>query len=261
MTQRNQSITDYFDDNQDVVQAVAPKVAQYQRAGGLGVTGTDTRAMASSKINEPDVVAYDRDGAIPLKDDLIMGPLDKYKKYGVFPWKMLIHTLLIVMVTAECLLVVQPEAEFAGSISDQLNQLFLTTDPDGYDPPEIGSRVMLFNIPEVTDYVNRTVTNYFDIKSDEILNEFYPAYDSSGEIVPVDMFIFLLKNNYETAQDIPKLRFSLTPDDLGPFELDQDNLWEFLNEIDYLSLNFDVFTGNDANGSGTTGGCYQFSMS
>ena len=32
---------------------------------------------------------------ISLKDKIVLGPIDRYKKYGHFPWKMMLHLMLI----------------------------------------------------------------------------------------------------------------------------------------------------------------------
>ena len=32
---------------------------------------------------------------ISLKDKIVLGPIERYKKYNHFPWKLLLHMLLI----------------------------------------------------------------------------------------------------------------------------------------------------------------------
>ena len=32
---------------------------------------------------------------ISLRDKIVLGPIDRYKKYNHFPWKMLIHIALV----------------------------------------------------------------------------------------------------------------------------------------------------------------------
>ena len=38
--------------------------------------------------------------SIPFEDDLVLGPLDKYEKYGKFPMKFLIHIIMLLLTTA-----------------------------------------------------------------------------------------------------------------------------------------------------------------
>jgi hypothetical protein len=47
-----------------------------------------------------------------IKERLLMGPVEKYKKYGIFPWKIILHLALMFMSAAEVMLVVQPETNF-----------------------------------------------------------------------------------------------------------------------------------------------------
>jgi hypothetical protein len=38
---------------------------------------------------------------IPLKDSLFLSPIEKYKIYGRFPWKLIIHILLVIATTSQ----------------------------------------------------------------------------------------------------------------------------------------------------------------
>jgi hypothetical protein len=38
---------------------------------------------------------------IPLKESLFLSPLEKYKLYGRFPWKMIIHIALVIATTTQ----------------------------------------------------------------------------------------------------------------------------------------------------------------
>ena len=38
---------------------------------------------------------------MPLKDNLFLSPIEKYKFYGRFPWKMVIHLLLVILTTTQ----------------------------------------------------------------------------------------------------------------------------------------------------------------
>lgn len=44
-----------------------------------------------------------------------------------------------------------------------LNQLFLTDDPESYEPPEIMTHVSIYNIKEFKEFGYRTVENYFSL--------------------------------------------------------------------------------------------------
>ncbi len=41
---------------------------------------------------------------IPLKDSLFLSPIEKYKIYGRFPWKLIIHILLVIATTSQVIM-------------------------------------------------------------------------------------------------------------------------------------------------------------
>lgn len=38
---------------------------------------------------------------MPIRDNLFLSPIEKYKFYGRFPWKMIIHLLLVILTTTQ----------------------------------------------------------------------------------------------------------------------------------------------------------------
>lgn len=36
---------------------------------------------------------------MPIKDKILLGPIEKYRKYNRFPWKFLFHIIMLVMTT------------------------------------------------------------------------------------------------------------------------------------------------------------------
>ena len=43
---------------------------------------------------------------IPLKDKLYLSPIDKYRLYGRFPVKMILHFLLIIATASQVILII-----------------------------------------------------------------------------------------------------------------------------------------------------------
>jgi hypothetical protein len=43
----------------------------------------------------------EKNKTMPLKDTLFLSPIEKYKFYGRFPWKMIIHLLLVILSTTQ----------------------------------------------------------------------------------------------------------------------------------------------------------------
>lgn len=38
---------------------------------------------------------------MPIRDNLFLSPIEKYKFYGRFPWKMVFHLLLVILTSTQ----------------------------------------------------------------------------------------------------------------------------------------------------------------
>lgn len=135
----------------------------------------------------------------------MLGPLDKYVKYGRFPWKFIVHIIMLMLTVAMYFIVLSPDLHYSTAFYAQLYQQFMTTTPEDFTPPMNNPDVMLYNITELKLFVNRTVTNYYNIASDENLDFFLPNTDADGFVVPVLMFLTLFD------ADSPIVVYQLTP--------------------------------------------------
>ena len=82
--------------------------------------------------------------------------------------------------------------------------MFLTTDPDAIDPPEIDASVFLYNIDELRSYVIRTINNYYslpDIDNGQ-LDIIEPLKDSDGNFLPIEMYFFTVGKEYSYSETI-----------------------------------------------------------
>ena len=43
-----------------------------------------------------------------FKDNLVLGPIDKYVKYNIFPWKFIVHIILMFLTAWQVLLQIHP---------------------------------------------------------------------------------------------------------------------------------------------------------
>lgn len=53
--------------------------------------------------------------SVPFLDTLVLGPLDKYEKYGKFPWKLLVHIIMLFLVTLEVVVILVPDIDFSAT--------------------------------------------------------------------------------------------------------------------------------------------------
>ena len=115
---------------------------------------------------EEERVVLEKPGHKPrqaFKDNLILGPIDKYVKYNIFPYKFLIHIMLMFLTAWQIIMQIAPQTTYEAQFNLILNQIFLTTDPESFQPPEIGATVSLYDIPELRAYVINTIDSYYNI--------------------------------------------------------------------------------------------------
>ena len=60
----------------------------------------------------PGAVIHKKPKRRNFKDSLILGPLDKYVRYGLFPWKFLVHVSLLFLTAAQVLMLLNPESGY-----------------------------------------------------------------------------------------------------------------------------------------------------
>ena len=65
---------------------------------------------------------------MPLRDKLTLGPIEKYQKYGIFPFKFVNHIFLMFLTFCAVSFVVQPDTDYSFMMTAQLNQLFMSPD-------------------------------------------------------------------------------------------------------------------------------------
>ena len=119
-----------------------------------------------------------------FKDSLILGPIDKYVRYGLFPWKFMVHVTLLFLTAAQVLMLLKPESAYQSQVSYLINDLFMTTDGGiGSYSPELGNGenpsaapITLYTIPDLVEFVNRTRNSYFfSLEEDNMLSKMYPG--------------------------------------------------------------------------------------
>jgi len=165
-----------------------------------------------------DTISSESDDSIPFVDDIVLGPLDKYEKHSRFPWSFTVHIMMLILTCVEVAVILGPDIEYSTAFTAQLKQQFLTTDPNSFTPPMNGEHVVIYNITELREYVNRTVQNYFYLSDDNNLDFFYPSTDSDGFVAPVVMTVHT--HNIDKPLEV----FNLTSTSLGPLDLPDEEI-------------------------------------
>jgi hypothetical protein len=67
----------------------------------------------------------EQDGSIiPLRDQIILGPIDRYKKYHKFPWKFLLHIFLLFITSIQIYTFLGQEIHDSQATIELFYQLF-----------------------------------------------------------------------------------------------------------------------------------------
>ena len=98
-----------------------------------------------------------RDGEeMSLKHRLYMTPLDKYRVYGIYPWRLTISVMLALLTSLQVILVVTSSTNYSYKQTMLWNDIFLNRDVQGSDTSLINS-YKLFNLGSLKTYVKETV--------------------------------------------------------------------------------------------------------
>ena len=163
-----------------------------------------------------------------------MTPVRKYEKYGRFPWKLIIHMLLVVFTTCQVILVVNRGTTYAYSQYALWNSLFLNHNIQGSTNPIVNSYI-IFSSDSVAKYVATSVHRYYDVNSITIDNyDFH--YKSDGTISPPKLHVKYF-DNAKSMNKGYKIEYSLYNNNLGPFSINAD---DFLDELKEFKIEYNI---------------------
>ena len=149
---------------------------------------------------------------IPLKETLFLSPLEKYKLYGRFPWKMVMHIALVIATTTQvniilkkAILTLSNTSNYARAQERLLYSLFI--DP-GADKTDLDYKrfIYLFSIGDLRDHLKTSIQNYYKMRENSLQNITYP--DDEGSLYITLELKYLEKDN-NTLDRIGK-KFNIT---------------------------------------------------
>ena len=159
---------------------------------------------------------------ISLKDKIVLGPIERYKKYNHFPWKLLLHIALIAITSFQVLTIVAIQTDFAFNSQLQYLNQFMTSPWDG-NTVGVGETISIYNIDTLRTFVENVNSNYLSIASDDNFEEVTMDIDpTTGATMPIEMVV----RKIDTDQ--PSSVFFLNETALGPFTKDNTEVKEWL---------------------------------
>jgi hypothetical protein len=192
---------------------------------------------------------------VDYNEAIAMNPIEKYEKLGRFPYKMIVHILLVIFTTFQVVLIVGE----TNKISRSQERLFYNMFIDDSDKRSLDYDRMayLFSVDDVKEHVRNSVNNFYSLntKSLEIVkftdeNPFLLLQVDYIDDNEIENFSAqrdyglqdsnsVIKKNYA----IPRyFSYKLDNSTLGPFEYQHDEIKEFLNDVVDFKLNYTLKT-------------------
>ena len=175
-------------------------------------------------------------------DQMFLNPLEKYAIYNKFPFVLTLHIFLVIFLMYQ-LINNCPENEEGRHFKHFLYEMFLPLDDDNDGKDKTGftyqQHLYIYNIDELKDIINKSLSNYFDIENITIEN-IIPMYkNESGKASSPEMYINYLRDKTNVLPG--KLSFELNVDDFGPLN-DKENAKIFINNITSFKIVYYLMT-------------------
>ena len=112
-----------------------------------------------SNRNQPRVVAEEDE--LPVNDELFLSPIQKYKIYGKFPYKMVIHSLLVICTSLQVLLLLSTNTNYTRAQERLFYDAFVTeSDKTTYDIPRFKH---LLTVGEFQNHFIRSIEKFYEL--------------------------------------------------------------------------------------------------
>ena len=121
-----------------------------------GMASLNLEEMDSADVNDMNKTGASNNrkkNTITLKDKIVLGPIDRYKKYNHFPWKFIMHLILIAITSMQVLTIVSVETDYAFNSQLSYSRLFMTTPWGNEETYAAGQTITIYNIDALREFV------------------------------------------------------------------------------------------------------------
>lgn len=176
------------------------------------------------------------------KDQMFLNPLEKYAIYNKFPSVLTLHIFLVIFLMYQ-LISNCSENEEGRYFKHFLYEMFLPLDDSNSGKEKAGfayqQNLYIYNIDDLKDVINKSLTNYFDIENYAIENITHMYKKSSGEASSPEMYVDYLRDK---IGELPgQLSFELSLNDFGPLN-NNENAKNFINNITNFKIVYHLMT-------------------
>ena len=175
---------------------------------------------------------------LPLIDRIMLGPIEEYEK-GRFPWRFLMHIMVLIFSTLQIYLVVDNVVAYSRAENRIFYDLFFDEQIDGSEFDYTNSVKFHYTVSELYSHIKESIDNYYDIENIDTIERYrhimYTNESDGKEFVsqPILSAYFIRERGRE---DFENVFYNLTVDNLGPFNQPDDNMRYFISNLTNFSI-------------------------
>ena len=149
--------------------------------------------LEETMLNQKEEKQSTMNSDIPLIDKITLGPLEKYQKYNRYPYKMIVHILLVIMTTIQVLATIQTDTGYSRTQNRFLSRTFIVpegTDDDMSDPRER----YIYTPKDLRLFIQNSIYNYYHLNELSLEKyEYLPDKSSVDNIQSVKAYVHKLE--------------------------------------------------------------------
>ena len=172
------------------------------------------------------------------KDQMFLNPIEKYAIYNKFPFVLILHLFLVIFLMYQ-LINTSKENEEGRHFKHFVYEVFLPLDDDNDGKDKTGfsyqQHLFIYNINQLKDIINKSLSNYFFIENITIENITQMYKSKSGQAENPKMFINYLRD--KTKRPPVKIAYELNLNDFCPLN-DSQNAKQFINNITSFKIQY-----------------------
>lgn len=183
---------------------------------------------------------------MPLKGKVILSPLDRYRWYGIPPWKFIIHLTLVVLASVIAFTINQNDYNIIDPQRVAYFSRFLTTDLKNYQAltSEYDKINVFYKVEDLLEKIKTSVETYYaleDPETNQMISRINITSDEfPDKIHPNVTFRFKDEVALRELQKRKVFYFDLYKDDLNIFS-DKTATREMLQLCDEMVINYTIF--------------------
>jgi hypothetical protein len=166
---------------------------------------------------------------------IMLSAVEKWTKYGRFPYKLIFHSTILMMLAVQLLSILVQFTEPVSSGENLFAHLFL-------DKDTAADNLMIFTVDEMLERTVKIVRTYYDI-NDQTVFYYTPEMDEEGDPKPMEMIVaYHTDYDVDAALTVEEVYYLNDTMPLGPLNGSSlDEVKNFLNHSQTITFRFVLF--------------------